>query len=464
MQARWQGDDHPGCGLWYIEGNHIEGFPKITANNWDGGVYYEPGREGQGHDRAPGHRIRGPLTRAVPVPEGRDRVGRGGLRARPGPRRRLAPSPRSRSTSGSSRSVRSGRPTFKDGIIDDPADVGGWPRYEGGKSPADADRDGMPDTWELAHSLNPPIRVTPRRMATATATPPSRNISTGPTRRPSSTTRSPRTTAACSFQPAGRRPNDEPPRRPGRGDPGDARGRLIGRGGRPWPPRPSRSAPTASSIYRPDERGHRVLDFSTSGYRGGGVAIPDAPARLVVEPSAGDNTRAIQAAIDQVSAMPPDSSGPEGGRRPQGRPPRDLGPTPGRDVGRRHPRAGGWAGRNDCPRQGGRSPDPDQDLGTLGTSPRGEFGDRDRRRPRPHRLPDPPCRAGRRPSDRRRGGRRTSKHGGLDRIAGDGPVRSRRRGSMAEVAPWHARRPVRADNRRDRGDDDHARCTDDDLV
>ncbi len=62
-------------------------------------------------------------------------------------------------------------------------------------------------------------------------------------------------------------------------------------------------------VYRPDERGHVVPDFSSSGYRGGGVAIPDAPARIVVEPSAGDNTPAIQAAIDRVSAMPPDASG-----------------------------------------------------------------------------------------------------------------------------------------------------------
>src|SRR5205823_2247262 len=45
MQGRWQGDDYPGCGLWYIEGNHVDGFPAITANNWDGGIFYNEAQE-----------------------------------------------------------------------------------------------------------------------------------------------------------------------------------------------------------------------------------------------------------------------------------------------------------------------------------------------------------------------------------------------------------------------------------
>ena len=74
-------------------------------------------------------------------------------------------------------------------------------------------------------------------------------------------------------------------------------------------PRPVEVGADGKLVYRPDDRGHRVPDFSSAGYRGGGMAIPDAPARLVVEPSPGDNTRAIQAAIDRVSAMPPDRRG-----------------------------------------------------------------------------------------------------------------------------------------------------------
>lgn len=39
--------------------------------------------------------------------------------------------------------------------IDSQREVGGWPRLESLPAPADSDRDGMPDDWEKAHSLNP---------------------------------------------------------------------------------------------------------------------------------------------------------------------------------------------------------------------------------------------------------------------------------------------------------------------
>src|SRR4051812_38747143 len=42
LQPRWPKDDHPGAGLWYVAGNHVEGRPDITADNWAGGVYFEP--------------------------------------------------------------------------------------------------------------------------------------------------------------------------------------------------------------------------------------------------------------------------------------------------------------------------------------------------------------------------------------------------------------------------------------
>jgi len=39
--------------------------------------------------------------------------------------------------------------------ITNPANVGGWPTLAAGTPPVDTDHDGMPDTWELAHGLNP---------------------------------------------------------------------------------------------------------------------------------------------------------------------------------------------------------------------------------------------------------------------------------------------------------------------
>ncbi|HEX6431703.1 MAG TPA: hypothetical protein VF008_28630 [Niastella sp.] len=55
--------------------------------------------------------------------------------------------------------------------------------------------------------------------------------------------------------------------------------------------------------YKTTERGDRIMDFSYAGYMGGGVAIPTVPVKISVSPTAGDNTNAIQQAIDKVSTM-----------------------------------------------------------------------------------------------------------------------------------------------------------------
>jgi pectate lyase len=51
--------------------------------------------------------------------------------------------------------VKTGKPTFKDGIIVTVDDIGGYPEYKGGKAPVDSDHDGMPDEWEKKYGLNP---------------------------------------------------------------------------------------------------------------------------------------------------------------------------------------------------------------------------------------------------------------------------------------------------------------------
>jgi hypothetical protein len=62
-------------------------------------------------------------------------------------------------------------------------------------------------------------------------------------------------------------------------------------------------------VYDADEKGNRVPDFSHCGYRGGGVALPAVPVRVVVPPTKGDNGPRIQAAIDYVSGLPADADG-----------------------------------------------------------------------------------------------------------------------------------------------------------
>lgn len=50
-------------------------------------------------------------------------------------------------------------------------------------------------------------------------------------------------------------------------------------------------------------------DFSYSGYKGGGVEIPDIEVKITVNPVEGDNTQSIQNAIDYVSSLTPDANG-----------------------------------------------------------------------------------------------------------------------------------------------------------
>ena len=44
--------------------------------------------------------------------------------------------------------------SYKQGIITDPAQMGGYPEYKG-EPYKDSDNDGMPDEWEIANGLNP---------------------------------------------------------------------------------------------------------------------------------------------------------------------------------------------------------------------------------------------------------------------------------------------------------------------
>src|SRR5580765_6813214 len=55
--------------------------------------------------------------------------------------------------------------------------------------------------------------------------------------------------------------------------------------------------------YKTLEGGDKIMDFSHAGYMGGGVKIPSVEVKVTLSPIAGDNTDAIQNAIEQVSKM-----------------------------------------------------------------------------------------------------------------------------------------------------------------
>lgn len=62
-------------------------------------------------------------------------------------------------------------------------------------------------------------------------------------------------------------------------------------------------------LRQPDALGNRLLDYTTVGYQGGGVPIPDVPVRVTISPVAGDNTANIQGAINAVKVLPLDTNG-----------------------------------------------------------------------------------------------------------------------------------------------------------
>ncbi len=79
-------------------------------------------------------------------------------------------------------------------------------------------------------------------------------------------------------------------------------------------PRPAvsvRADKAGKLIYEADAAGNRVLDFSTAGYGGGGVAIPFVPVKITVTPDGQHDRARIQAALDLVAKMP---AGPDGFR------------------------------------------------------------------------------------------------------------------------------------------------------
>jgi hypothetical protein len=54
-------------------------------------------------------------------------------------------------------------------------------------------------------------------------------------------------------------------------------------------------------IYRTDDQGNAVPDFSRAGYSGGGVRLPELPVVVTLTPNPqGDDSARIKAALDEV--------------------------------------------------------------------------------------------------------------------------------------------------------------------
>jgi hypothetical protein len=133
--SRGDGDE----GRWYVAGNHVEGSPEVTADNWLGvaGDNFE--------------KLAEPWD-AMPIDQQSPREAYEAVLAHAG----CSLPNRDSIDTRIIEEVRSGKATRgNNGIITTPADVGGWPELKSAPAPADTDEGGMPDAWEKERGLDP---------------------------------------------------------------------------------------------------------------------------------------------------------------------------------------------------------------------------------------------------------------------------------------------------------------------
>jgi hypothetical protein len=154
----------------YVNGNIVEGFDKVTADNWAGGVQIGDNNGGAGtYEQA--IRVNKPMPMAavtiIPTKQAYDYVVENvgaNLPKRDAVDARIVEEVRTGKivyTEGGQTGIgkqfikrRLPEDSYKLGIITHPSQVGGYPEYKGTPY-KDADKDGMPDEWETKNGLNP---------------------------------------------------------------------------------------------------------------------------------------------------------------------------------------------------------------------------------------------------------------------------------------------------------------------
>jgi len=138
-------------GKMYADGNFVHDFPKITKDNWKGGIEFQ--EDGEATEET--LRVLVPFAVAPVATQGAEEafalvLEQAGALPRDSVDARIVEEART-GTAAHGRSYEGGG----NGIIDTPEDVGGWPELVSTEPPADTDGDGMPDAWESDHGLDP---------------------------------------------------------------------------------------------------------------------------------------------------------------------------------------------------------------------------------------------------------------------------------------------------------------------
>lgn len=140
------------AGKFYIDGNEVEGYPEIAKDNWDRGV--------QGSDVDESSKNKSRLEE--PIPHSPVKTTKAKTAYEEVLKHAGANLHRDEIDQRIIVEVRTGTESYgvsfkggKNGIIDSPGDVGGWPVLKSLSPPSDSDNDGMPDQWEMKHKLDP---------------------------------------------------------------------------------------------------------------------------------------------------------------------------------------------------------------------------------------------------------------------------------------------------------------------
>lgn len=146
--ASFQKENTKGTGQWYLNGNIMEGDDALTKKNFKGLDLLEAGYHKNAEAGAPF-----PITAGLPGQSAKDayedvlRYAGAILPKRDAVDERVVNETKNKRAAGMG-------VLGKQGIIDSPAAVGGWPEYKTSAAPADKDEDGMPDEWEKKNNLD----------------------------------------------------------------------------------------------------------------------------------------------------------------------------------------------------------------------------------------------------------------------------------------------------------------------
>jgi hypothetical protein len=140
------------AGKFYITGNTVEGFPEISANNWNGGVQLK----GINDEIKNKSKLNTPVEHTAIITSDAKTAGKNILKyagvshARDAVDKRIVKEAKTKKERFGNSFEGGGN-----GIIDSQTDVGGWPNLKSTTPELDSDNDGMPDKWEKRNNLNP---------------------------------------------------------------------------------------------------------------------------------------------------------------------------------------------------------------------------------------------------------------------------------------------------------------------